>query len=83
MIKITERYSQSDDWEMGESVEIDVEVDGVKLSLDFHDGEPEDNSLSRNFCDVHSIVSALEVAYDAGKRGMDIEVIYLSGEEDE
>jgi ABC-type uncharacterized transport system fused permease/ATPase subunit len=37
----------------------------------FYDGEPEDNSLGRNFNDVYKIVELMKLAYDAGKNGED------------
>lgn len=33
------------------------------------DGEPEDNTLCRNFNDCYSIPALMRAAYEAGKRG--------------
>lgn len=48
------------------------------LDLKFHDGEPEDNFLSRNFNDIYLIRNLIEAAYFAGKNN---EMLEISDEE--
>lgn len=45
-----------------------IKRNGVK-EMSFYDGEPEDANLSRDFRDCFSIMSLVEEAYEAGKRG--------------
>lgn len=45
-----------------------IEIDG-KRELAVHDGESEDNTLSRNFGDIYKITGLLKKAYEAGKSG--------------
>lgn len=45
-----------------------VQVDG-KYMMSFYDGEPEDNSLHRNFNDVFSIGDLITKAHLAGTLG--------------
>lgn len=45
-------------------------------SLSFYDGEPEDANLSRDFSDIYHISSLIDLAYEAGKKGEEIEFIY-------
>ena len=40
-----------------------------------HDGEPEDNKLSRNFRDCYDLPSLFAMVYEAGKKGEEIEFI--------
>jgi hypothetical protein len=49
-----------------------LETEGKKLS--FLDGEPEDNSLGRNFNGVYSILDLVKLAYEAGKNGEELEI---------
>lgn len=51
---------------------ITIESDNKKLQ--FFDGEPEDNILSRNFSDVYSIKALVMEAYEAGKAGQPMEI---------
>lgn len=46
-----------------------LKTDTTEISLDFQEGEPEDNNLSRNFSDIYLISKLIRMAYDAGKRG--------------
>jgi len=50
-----------------------IEIDGKN---EFHamDGEPEDNSLGRNFNDIYKIIDLMKLAYEAGKNGEDFNV---------
>lgn len=48
-------------------------VDGEKV-FDVGDGEPEDNTLGRNFNDCFGIPDLLQKAYNAGKSGEQLEI---------
>ena len=37
--------------------------------MEFIDGEPEDNTLARNFCDIYNIVDFFKLVYAAGQNG--------------
>jgi len=48
-----------------------VSIDG-KVMMSVHDGEPEDNSLGRNFSEVHNVVKLIRMAHEAGKRNEEL-----------
>jgi hypothetical protein len=50
-------------------------VEGSDLKLTFCDGEPEDNSLCRNFGDVYSIRKLVQAAYEAGVNGEELKIV--------
>lgn len=50
-----------------------IKIDGEKV-FSVYDGEPEDNSLERNFSDCHNIEDMMKRAYEAGKAGEPFEV---------
>lgn len=52
---------------------IQISIDG-KVVLDVHDGEPEDNTLGRNFSGCYGIDDMLKQAYEAGCRGEAFEI---------
>lgn len=63
-----------------------IELGG--LSIEFIDGEPEDNNLSRNFNDCYSIVDLLKAAHELGIKGEPLEIEKIErtvkdGDEDE
>lgn len=66
----------NDDNDWRDSLSISVVSDTAKFTktLNFSDGEPEDNNCSRNFADVYGIVDLLKIAYEAGKNGEDITI---------
>jgi hypothetical protein len=47
-------------------------VDGI-AKADFIDGEPEDNTIGRNFGDIYKIPELMQMAYEAGKNGESLE----------
>ena len=55
-------------------LKIVVVTNNGEQTLNFHDGEPEDNNLGRNFGHCHSIPALLEQAYNAGKNGEEFEI---------
>ncbi len=52
---------------------VDIVATGCP-ELSFCDGEPEDNTLGRNFNGVYSIVELMRAAHEAGKRGEPFEI---------
>lgn len=61
--EVVENYGYYD-----ERSSIEILIDGKRVFY-VHDGEPEDNNLSRNFSACYTIVELLKRAYEAGKRG--------------
>lgn len=53
---------------------LQIKIDG-NLVFEVRDGEPEDNNLSRNFNDCWNIEDLMLMAYEAGKRRENFEVI--------
>ncbi len=45
-----------------------------KRQFNFHEGEPEDATLGRDFNDVYNIVFAMKKAYEAGVAGESFEI---------
>lgn len=79
VLKITEGASY-DEWEGTSSVTITVVADGKQLhELSFYDGEPEDNNLSRNFNDCHSITTVLATVAEYAANGYTVE--FVDGEQ--
>lgn len=64
MICKTEDYKTSVEVTLGDSI------------LRFHDGEPEDNSIMRNFSDVLQIQDLIEKAYQLGRQGITLDFDY-------
>lgn len=46
-----------------------------------HDGEPEDNNLSRNFSNCYNVSSLMEQCYKNGVNGIEMEFQYQEEEE--
>ncbi len=57
------------------------ELKSPSNKLSFADGEPEDNSMNRNFNDVYNITALVEEAYEAGKSGESLEFEFETIEE--
>jgi hypothetical protein len=57
-----------------EAIKFSLTSNGETITVDFIDGEPEDNSLSRDFCGVYSIPDLIKMAYEAGKQGQTLEM---------
>jgi hypothetical protein len=57
-----------------------VQIDG-KTFMHFSDGEPEDANLMRDFADIYSIGKLVQMAYDAGKNGEELEITEEDSEE--
>lgn len=56
-------------------------IEGGGLVLKFVDGEPEDNTLQRNFSDVFKIDQFIGAAYNAGRMGKKLEIKYVDEED--
>jgi len=80
-MKITETLSK-DEWGEDGTLEIELITDKFTGSVQFGSGEPEDMTLNRDLSDAYSISNLLVAAYEAGKRGEDIEEIFID-EDDE
>lgn len=61
-----------DEYETPHGVEIQVDE---KIEFDIHAGEPEDNTLYRNFNDCLFVHKLMKLAYEAGKRGEDFVIV--------
>lgn len=46
-----------------------------KRAASFHDGEPEDGTLGRDFNDCYNIGELMKQAYEAGKNGEEFELV--------
>jgi hypothetical protein len=74
MIKVVETTALDED-DYRNHMEITIQEDDKKKEriVSFTDGEPEDNSLARNFSDCYSIYSLLKKFYLMGQLGTEIE----------
>lgn len=72
IIVTTSEGNDSNDWRYGYNVLMVSQDPSVEIN--FHDGEPEDASLGRDFSDVYKIPDMLKKAYEAGKRGEPFEL---------
>ena len=52
-----------------------LEINGKEI-ISFYDGEPEDNTLQRNFNDVYKIDKIIKMAFNAGKNGETLSIKY-------
>ena len=57
-----------------------IEVNN-KNTFEVYDGEPEDNSLDRNFSACWDIEKLMKMAYEAGKNGEEYTVEYFEVDE--
>jgi hypothetical protein len=55
---------------------MEVHIDGKRV-ISAYDGEPEDNSLGRNFNDFFGIGTLLKQAFEAGKNGEEFELEHI------
>lgn len=77
-MKIKETRGQYEDYRSYIRISIDN-----KLAFSAHDGEPEDNTLSRNFADCFCVVDLMKLAYEAGLKGEPFEVVEVNMKEGE
>lgn len=81
MIKVVQTYHYDND-DSRESLKINIFEDGKKVKFfSVHDGENEDNTLSRNFSDVHNITDMMKFVYKAALKGK--KVVFEEIEEDD
>lgn len=53
----------------------EIKINGKRV-FKARDGEPEDNSLGRDFSDIYNIPDLMKIAYEAGKNGEEFEIEY-------
>ena len=85
-MKIVETHNIGTDYEYeGKgSVEVTVTDDaGNKKSVGIYAGEPEDAVFFRDLDGVFSIADAIKLAYEAGKRGEELEYVFIDESEGE
>lgn len=75
-IVVTEEFSDDYTYES-----LEIVIDNKAKFHVYSSDSPEDNTLSRNFSDCYDIPALLKKAYEAGKKGEKLEIIY--NEEDE
>lgn len=54
---------------------LEIEIDGNSV-FSVWDGEPEDANLSRDFADCFYVITLIQRAFDAGKNGETLEILY-------
>lgn len=59
---------------------IEIKINGIEM-FSVYDGEPEDNTLNRNFRSCYNILPLIEMAYNAGKAGEKLEIERLEVDE--
>ncbi len=64
-------------------IEIELITDSDKTSCSFGEGEPEDMTLNRDLSDAYNIADMLIIAYEAGKRGEELEHELIEEKDDE
>lgn len=80
-MKITETVTPGE-WGDAGRIEIELITDSGATSCSFGEGEPEDMTLNRDLSDAFSIGDMLVMAYEAGKRGEELEHEFID-EDDE
>jgi hypothetical protein len=78
-MKVKETYKE-DNFDFTGHLEIRI---NNKKTYSFSDGEPEDNTLHRNFNDCFSITDIMKEAYNAGKDGEPFEYEYVEETEED
>jgi hypothetical protein len=80
-MKITETHDISggyDEYSGKGSITVTVEDDaGNRTSVDISAGEPEDAVFFRDLNGAYSIADAIKLAYAAGKRGEELEYVFI------
>lgn len=61
---------------------LEIQIDG-RCVFDVHDGEPEDNTLARNFQACTEIPDLLHVAWAAGKTGEPFSIEFKKGDQED
>ncbi|WP_315117928.1 hypothetical protein [uncultured Clostridium sp.] len=76
VISLTEEVIEERDYRDA----VAIEIDGKKV-FEVRDDEPEDSNLSRSFSDVWKIPELMEMAFIAGSKHEDLEIISEEVEE--
>ena len=72
-MKITETLFGGEDYMYEGGVDITLHTNDYKKTITFKNGEAEDFCLARDLSDAFYIATLLIEAYEAGKRGEDLE----------
>lgn len=75
VISLTEEEIEKRDYRN----EVIIKIDDEKV-FEVRDGEPEDSNLFRDFSDVWKVPSLMQRAYDAGKKGEPLGIVYEESE---
>ena len=81
-MKIVETTSPGERGDTGH-IEIELTTELGKTSCSFGEGEPEDMTLNRDLSDAFNISDMLIMAYEAGKRGEELEHEFIDESDDE
>ena len=80
-MKITETITIDSEYTNTISVAIKIETETKTQRMFFREGEPEDMTFGRDLSDVFSITEMLKLAYEAGKRGEELNMEFIEEEE--
>ena len=75
MFELTDEEIEARDYRAALAIAVNDEI-----KFHVHDGEPEDSNLGRDFCDCWGVVDLMKMAYDAGKQGEDLDIVYTKGD---
>lgn len=64
--------TKSAEYDCREAYNIEAISGNKSASLSFFDGEPEDNTIARNFNDIYGFDEIVKMAHEAGKRGEEL-----------
>lgn len=81
-MKIIETVTPGE-WGDASHIEIELTTDSGTTFCSFGEGEPEDMTLNRDLSDAFSIGDMLVMAYEAGKRGEELEHEFIDETDDE
>lgn len=86
-MKLTETHNIGTGWDEYNgkgSLEVTVETaDGKRKSACICAGEPEDAVFFRDLDGAYSIADLVKMAYEAGKRGEELEYVFIDENEEE
>lgn len=73
-MKITETFFGGEDYMYEGGLDITLHTNSYKKTITFKNGEAEDFCLARDLSDASYVATLLIEAYEAGKRGEDLEI---------
>jgi hypothetical protein len=76
MILVIEKTSTDEDYQGTVTIEEKKDDLPPRTIFNVFDGEPEDNTLGRNFNDCNQVAALLEKFYNYGKSGVVVEFAY-------